>query len=53
MTDESATDLRRTLLTAPYGSPELLDAVEAMIDAGRASEVDDILDWRENHVDRR
>jgi hypothetical protein len=39
--------LATTLSTAPWGSCEILDAVEAAIDGGWAGEAEEILDARE------
>jgi hypothetical protein len=36
-----------TLQTAPWGSPEILDAVERAIDEGWANEAERVLDERE------
>jgi len=39
--------LIRTLKTAPWGSSELADACEAMMDLGCAHEAEQIIDYRE------
>jgi hypothetical protein len=43
-----AGEIRRKLLEAPWGSPELYDAIAAAAAAGMLAEAQEILDGREN-----